>query len=298
MTNQPLILLYWRMARPLQLAAVALVYTWGVWLATTTWDAWQPLPHLIRLVVLLVVSVSIHYANEYADYDTDALTLRTPFSGGSGALHAAGASRETARRAAAATLAAGLAAALVAYLTGYLPGAALLLLLLGAAGGWMYSLPPLALAWRGWGEITNAGLGGMLLPIWGFAAQTGRIDGRLLLITLPFTLLVFTNLLAATWPDRLADAQVGKFTLATRWPPHRLRALYFLAVAGAYGTLWLTPEAWLPRPVVWAASLSWPLALWAGYVYTRHRSPFPSVLVMMVFLSLQIGGRLWLLSGA
>lgn len=297
MSGKQRLYLYWRMARPLQLVAVALVYTWGVLLAMPTLAAWQPLPYLIRLVVLLLVSASIHYANEYADYTTDALTTRTPFSGGSGALHDYAALRETAWRAAWIALMAGLTAGAAAYLTGYLPLTALLLLLLGIIGGWMYSLPPLALAWRGWGELANAALGGMLLTVWGFSAQAERVDGRILLISLPFTLFVFTNLLATTWADRQADQSVGKLTLATRWAPGQLRALYFLAVAAAYACWLMTPGVWLPRPIFWSTCLLLPLALWAGHAYTRRRSPFPSVLLMTLFLGIQIGGRLWSLVG-
>jgi 1,4-dihydroxy-2-naphthoate octaprenyltransferase len=52
----------------------------GIALPTFTFD----------LVVVLPVSASIHHADEYADYETDSLTRRTPFSGGSGALPESG----------------------------------------------------------------------------------------------------------------------------------------------------------------------------------------------------------------
>ena len=35
---------------------------------------------------LLRISISVHNANEYADFETDSLTTRTPSAGGSGAL--------------------------------------------------------------------------------------------------------------------------------------------------------------------------------------------------------------------
>jgi 1,4-dihydroxy-2-naphthoate octaprenyltransferase len=289
--------LYWHMARPAQLVAVTLVYSWGLLIALPWLDAFRPLSYVSGLSALLLASASIHYANEYADYETDAPAVRTPFFGGSGALQEYGAPRETALRAAQVTLIAGLMAALTATVFGLLPFLALPLLLLGIIGDWMYSLPPVALARRGWGELTNAFLGGMLLPIWGFTVQAGRLEWRMFLLTLPFMLHVFVNLLATTWADREADRRVGKFTLATRWSVANLRALYFLSVAAAYLSLFLMRDWLLPGRLVWLTALLLPLALWAGYSYARQHSPFPSVFVMVLFLIMQLAGCLALLLG-
>lgn len=287
--------LYWRMARPKQLAAVVLVYSWGILMTLSTPAAFRPSVYLAGLVTVLLASASIHYANEYADYETDALTIRTPFSGGSGALQEYGAPRKVALRAAQITLGIGSLLAVFAYLSGFLPFISLLLLGLGIAAGWMYSLRPLALAWRGWGELTNAFLGGTLLPVWGFSVQAERVDERVFLASLPFMLHVFNNLLATTWADRRADRRVGKLTLATRWPSARLRKLYFLVVATAYLALFLLGGRLSPLPLVWPTMLLLPLAIWAGWVYTRQHSPFPSVLVMVLFLMIQLGGCLLML---
>ena len=287
--------LYWRMARPKQLAAVVLVYSWGLLHALSTPAAFRPAVYLAGLATVLLASASIHYANEYADYETDALTVRTPFSGGSGALQAYGAPKKMALHAAQTALASAGLTAVFAYASGLLPFISLPLLALGIVGGWMYSLHPPALAWRGWGELTNAFLGGMLLPAWGFSVQAGRVDGRVFLASLPFMLHVFNNLLATTWADRRADRHVGKFTLATRWPVGRLRRLYFLVVALAYLTLLLLGGRLFPVPLVWLTMILLPLAVWAGHAYTRQHSPFPSVLVMVQFLIIQLGGCLMML---
>jgi len=42
------------------------------------------------MAALLATAASVHYANEYADHRTDALTDRTPVSGGSEALQTSG----------------------------------------------------------------------------------------------------------------------------------------------------------------------------------------------------------------
>jgi len=290
-----LLLLFVRMSRPSQLLAVILVYAWGALVAAVLLNGLNFATFLMGLAPLLLVSASIHYANEYADHETDALTDRTPFSGGSGALADYGAQPVLALRAAWVTLSLGLVLTAALILLDVLTLLSLPLLLLGAAGGWMYSLRPLALAWRGWGELDNALLGGVLLPAYGFAVQSGVLDQRIILLSLPFGLLVFVNLLATTWADGRADRQVGKFTLATRWPVLRLRLLYILVVLLAFALLLSYLDWLLPAPLVWANLLILPLALAAGWTYTRWRSPFPSVLVMVLFVSLQVAGWLALL---
>ena len=76
----------WRMARPTHLRLIAFVYLLGATMAMALGAAFDAQLLVFGLVVLLLVSSSVHYANEYADYETDALTQRTLFSGGSGAL--------------------------------------------------------------------------------------------------------------------------------------------------------------------------------------------------------------------
>lgn len=284
-------ILYFRMSRPDQLLLITAVFGWGVLVALTLPESrFDPALIMAGLLPLLFVSASIHYANEYADYETDALTVRTPFSGGSGALRDYDASPKTALTAAWVTLLIGLMFAVALYVIGSLPFVVLPILTLGAFGGWMYSLGPLALGWRGWGEVTNAFLGGMLLPVMGYAVLSARVDWRIILLTLPFALLTFDNLLATTWSDKSADQQVGKYTLATQWTTGRLRKIYLLAWAGASLVLVLSHDRFLPAPICWACALILPTVIWADRSYTRKHSPFPSVLVMVLFLFIQLAG--------
>mgnify|MGYP005841539151 CR=1 FL=1 len=280
----------WGMARPLIMLSVILVYLAG---ALVAWGRGHPLRGAALawgLAAGVLVVASIHYANEYADHETDALTTPTPFSGGSGVLPRGLVPRRVALWAAWAALALGLAVALAGLARGVLSPAALLALFLGAFGGWMYSLPPLALAWRGWGEADNAALGGIVLPLYGYAVQAGRVDWEVIVGCLPFALLVFANLLATTWPDRRADGRVGKRTLAARWPVSRLRLLYALAVAASFVLLPGLAGRTLPGPVALSGLLALPLALWGAWRYTRIESPHPTVYAMVGLLLAQMGG--------
>lgn len=277
-----------KMSRPSQLLAITLVYAFGCLLARANGIEYNSSFSAAGFLALIPVSISIHYANEFADYETDRLTVRTPFSGGSGALPESGLPRQIALTSAWITLALGSGVALIGWVLGRVPPISLVILALGALFGWMYSLRPLALAWNGWGELTNALLGVVVLPLYAFSVHTGWVDWKALLSFLPFGMLVFINLLATTWPDRQADAMVGKHTLATRWPVFRLRFTYVSVAGGAILFLLLLRNVVYPQLVVVSTLLVIPLLIWSTLAYTRQHSPFPTVAAMVFFLLVQL----------
>jgi len=287
----------WLAGRPSQVALIALVYALGVGMARTltapaiSWRAVE-----VGGALLLPVVLAVHWANEYADVETDRLTERTPFSGGSGAVERTGVGRELLARAAGVAMLLGIAGAVAARLTGLVSVTALALLLTIAVAGLAYSLPPAALVRRGVGELTNAVLGGVLLPLYGVAVA-GRVTAVALLAVVPFTLLVGCNLLATHWPDREADAAVGKRTLAVRWSPRGLRRAYWLLVAVAVLLTIVLVGRVLPISVVAAQVLALPPLLWGGVVLTRQRSPFPAVSAMVVHAGASTVAWWWLAFG-
>jgi 1,4-dihydroxy-2-naphthoate octaprenyltransferase len=231
----------------------------------------------LSFITTIMVSASIHFTNEFADHETDALTTRTPYSGGSGVIPKGLVPRSLAMNAAWASLFIGLSVQIYSILNGNHPLFALPVLLLGAVGGWMYSLPPLRLGWRGWGEVENALLGSNLLPFYGFVTTSGSFDVTVVLACLPVTLLAFVNLLAVTWPDRQSDETVGKMTLATRWPSRKLRIVYRIAVIASYASLILL-EGWiLPKEIIFSSLLALPLLIWGAHTYTRNKISIATV---------------------
>jgi 1,4-dihydroxy-2-naphthoate polyprenyltransferase len=285
------------MARPSHIALILVVAAIGSLAAVAAGSAVSVATILSAAVVLVLVSASVHYVNDWADHATDALTVRTPFSGGSGTLPATGLPRRLALVAAVATATLASAFALAALLAGLLSVAAATLLVLGGFLGWAYSAPPLALGWRGLGELANAVAGGLVLPLYGYAAIAGEITLVVAFAFLPFAALDFSNLLATTWPDRRADAAVGKRTLATRWPVSRLRIAHAVADALAIALLAiLALTAAVPLPVGIAGLVAAPLIVWGLVRYTRQESPAPTVAAMLALAFLLLAG--WAIAAA
>jgi len=283
----------WQTSRPDQLLLILGVYLFGVKIALAKGATAPMRPLIAGALAILPVAASVHYANEYADYETDRYNdNRTQFSGGSGAMQAANVDREIVLQAATAALALGMTVTAVVALMDLLTVEAVGLLAVIAVLGWQYSVGPLRLAWRGWGELDNAVLGGLLLPVYGAAVVSGNLR-VVALASIPFFLLVLLNLFATQWPDREADAAAGKRTLAVRWSATRLRRAYAsIAIAAGLSLFVLTPGI-LPVPVALASLLVVPLVCWGWYGYTRREVPWPTVFAMLGLLALQFLAWCW-----
>ena len=273
-----------RLTRPDQVLLITVVFTAGGLMGRASSGSADVVAWALGIAAVVLVAVSVHAANEYADADTDARTTRTRFSGGSGAISAHGLARSWALRIAIVSGLAGVALSVGAAIMGLVPAAATTGILIGLVLGWEYSLPPLALARHRAGEVTNALLGGLLLPVTGAAAMGAPI-GASAVAFVPFTLLVFVNLLETQWPDRVADRAVGKDTLTSSLSLRSLRAIAAAVAGVAYVSLLLLPPA-----VTLASLAALPLSLW-GVVSMGRRPPGPSVMAMVVSIVAQ--GAAW-----
>jgi 1,4-dihydroxy-2-naphthoate octaprenyltransferase len=271
------------MSRPLVLLSTLLSWFLGVSIAIGSGAYFVPQKFLFGLIVILFSAASIHYVNEYADYETDTFTRRTFFSGGSGILPRGKVPREQALILGQLSLIIALLLQIFALLNGIHPPAVLFVTIIGISGGWMYSLPPLKLAWRGLGELDNAFLGACLLPFHGYLVIAGNVDWWVFLAILPISLIAFNHLLIVTWPDRKADAKVGKKTLATLLNPAKLRAI-FLAVSALSFLIHLI--IWgrvIPTNVFLAGLFAFPFIFYGFFTYTKSERSL-SVLFALHFM--------------
>ncbi len=291
--TQTRIVALFRMSRPQMLAVGVLVCALGVLMgAHATGDVrWSSAA--AGLVALLAANLCAHFADEYTDRDTDALSQRTWFSGGSGVLPSGLVAPAFALRAALIAAACALLAGAMATALGWLSPAAFAILLLGLLGGWCYSMPPLALERRGLGELANAALGAILIPLLGFATQRGAITPDAVLGLLPVFTITMANLLGVHWADRRADAAVGKRTLVVMLGKRALH-LHRLLTALTYASTWaLAGAALLPPSVAVAITLTLPISLWATAAFTRReRDGSSSVAMAALMLAACVGWHL------
>ncbi|MBS3997446.1 MAG: prenyltransferase [Hydrogenophaga sp.] len=210
----------------------------------------------------------LHDARNGADASNQ--TGLHPFTGGSRLIQTGAVSeRQTAELAQALCVFLLPAGLLLAVMTG--PGV-LLLGLAGMALAWAYSAPPFRLMSRGLGEL-SVGLVWFLVVIGADYVQRRQFFPIPAAVALSFATLVAALLLANGFPDRAADAQVGKQTLVVRLGPSAAAALYGTWVVLAHG--WLALSVWLlipPMQALWGLlSLPVSLAAWAWLWRYRHR---------------------------
>jgi 1,4-dihydroxy-2-naphthoate octaprenyltransferase len=142
----------------------------------------------------------------------------------------------------------------------------------GVAGlfiGWAYSAPPFRLNSRGWGELCVAA-GFLLITVGSDFVQRKGFSAAPFIAGLSYALLVTNLLYINQFPDRSADAAVGKLHWVARLTVHHARWGYVLIVALAY--LFLLGSVALGCLPLCAllALLALPLSVKAARLLVRH----------------------------
>jgi 1,4-dihydroxy-2-naphthoate octaprenyltransferase len=167
--------------------------------------------------------------NEVYDQDTDIRNRnRSPFTGGSGMVVDGRLADSAVRRAACVSFGFAGLAALITLFTSHSPDAFKLLayLVVGAGLGMGYTVPPVRLSARGWGELTVGFTHSLYLIGYGYLLQSGDLmRTEVVLLALPVFFSVLAAILLAGLPDLGADMNVGKQTLAVRCGPQTVSIL-------------------------------------------------------------------------
>ena len=227
----------------------------------------------------------IVFANDVADMATDRRNFTfTLFSGGSRVLVEGLLSRRQLARAAVlcATL-----SALCGVFLGVRHGAwlPLPLIVFGLALLWAYSYPPLRLSYRGGGEYLQMVGVGLVLPLIGYSAHAGTLDGlpwQLMPLMLALSL---SCAMATALPDEPSDRADGKRTHAVRFGLAGSRRVILRLNVLALAWLVLVPLPGAPLPA--RAALALPcLALWLAGL--RHPGARPGERGMLLFVTAQV----------
>lgn len=234
----------------------------------------------IGLIVQLLVQWSVSFLNDYWDIETDRInTQRTLLSGGSGELTTGILPRWVA-------MAAGLILQSIALLIAWGAGIpawswAILLLTMGLVH--IYTMPPIKLVYRGWGEFTTASIAAIAVPSWAYSLQTETVSAEVLRWAIPLVPFMMGMMLAIATPDLSADRQVNKHTLAVIVGERHIATLYATLLGLGYGLMFLL----LPlRFGLMVSALSLPLALWA---WSGLRQPIKATATARLLMILRTG---------
>jgi 1,4-dihydroxy-2-naphthoate polyprenyltransferase len=184
-------------------------------------------------LMIITLQLSGHAANDYADFETDAANRnRTWFSGGSGVLPAGDISKRGAIRMS-------VAFAVVTILLGLTFTvlldwnlSVLVLTIIGLVMALQYSLAPLKLSYRGFGEIFMLFVYGSICADTSFILQHGSWDNIAFFATAPLMVQVMVFMLLSEYPDIEADSSAGKRNLVVRMGRDRTRPVAMLVILG------------------------------------------------------------------
>jgi 1,4-dihydroxy-2-naphthoate polyprenyltransferase len=166
-------------------------------------------------LIALFVLIATAFGNDYADAETDRLNRTfNIFSGGSRVIPDG---LITTRQMLAATvIASALSVALSLVFIIFFGGHPFILILnlIGLLTGIGYSLPPLRINYRGFGELFVMLMYGPFCVFFGYAAQLQpQLEARVFYISIPLALAIFLMILITEIPDTGTDRISGKTTI-------------------------------------------------------------------------------------
>jgi 1,4-dihydroxy-2-naphthoate octaprenyltransferase len=171
--------------------------------------------YLFGQLIVTSFHLMVHFDNDYFDQESDSITTRTAWSGGSGVISGDELPQNVALFAGRGCQMIGLVATIEAIFVGNIA--------LGIVGiaimffAWFYSVPPVRLLERGLGELDGVLVVSVLVPLAGYTAFAHGIGPHVLLAILPGACAMFAMMLSVEIPDAPADRITGKRNLVVRW---------------------------------------------------------------------------------
>ncbi len=124
----------------------------------------------------------------------------------------------------------------------------------------VYSVPPIRLVDRGFGEFLLAFHIAYVVPAIGFLIQTGTYHRLLSVTTLPLMLIAIASFIALSFRTYADDLKYERRTLLTRLGWERTVPLHHFVILLAYVLLAVVPLFGFSIPLVWPAFLTFPFA--------------------------------------
>lgn len=183
-----------KLGRPQYLAGNFLVFTMGALLAVILGSEFASSKFILGYAILFTAHLSVHYSNDYFDFEVDHLTTPNAISGGSGVLVKNPELKEFSKWFALTIMGISILLALIFTIIFNYPITFFLFLVFGNLLAWFYTAPPIKLVYRRLGEVANIVAVAIFLGA-GYFALKGTLDLPFLIFLLPviFLQIIFIN---------------------------------------------------------------------------------------------------------
>jgi 1,4-dihydroxy-2-naphthoate octaprenyltransferase len=161
---------------------------------------------------------------------------------------------------------------------------AVLMLLLFVLG-YFYSVPPVRLVQRGYGELLVAFSLANLIPAIAYTMQSGDLHRLLGMVTFPLTFILLAYQLANSLLPYASDLKNNKKTMMIVLGWQQGMNLHNLLVLGAYFTLGLAAIFGLPWSLTWPVLLTLPVGLFEIWQMIRIANGVKPAWRLMTFTS-------------
>ena len=247
------------------------LYLLGALLALASGAAFGFDRFVFGYIVLMTGHLSVHYSNDYFDYEVDSKTVAGALSGGSGILPRHPELLGVARGLGIALAAASVLLAVAFVLFYRFPWYYLGFAIFGNLLSWYYTAPPVRLAYRGLGEIATMIAVGFLMPGIGDFSTFGTFSPAFLAFAVPLLLYSLSFILNVEVPDMEGDAACGKHTFVA----HRGRGFAFVMIGAMalLATAYLAVLALAPAPFDLRPAFAFSLAPLAPALYGMVKQP-------------------------
>lgn len=250
-----------QITRPLSLLAGMLLYALGVGIVIYRGDAVDGGVYWLGQACVTMLQVSSFYLLEYYDRLQSPSRRRESNSTNPRPAQDARRERNVYLLAAVTTLTIGAMLTVLLLNRGDLPPAGFVILGLAFLLAFFYSVPPLKLAYSGYGELIAAVLLTNLAPAFGYLLQAGDLIEVLGVLTLPLTTLYLAMSLAISLEHYFDEIKRGRQNMMIRLGWSRGMFLHNFFVLLSYLTIGLSTFFGLPWDLTWPRLLTLPLGL-------------------------------------
>jgi len=271
-----------RLSRPIHILLAALTYFFGASIANYLGKPFRTDSFWLGLIAVLLAQISMNLLAEVFRPVNEPIiedeTLKGRLTLRNNALYVS-----------IAALTANVVIAFLLYNNHRLTLSAFLFLLLSLVIILTYSVPPLRLINRGFGEFLLAAHLTYVIPSIAYILQAGETH-RLLLLTIPLVFLAFAYFIVMDFPSFASDRKYDRVTFLTRLGWERVVPLHHLFVLLAYLFFLASPVFGISLSLLWPAFLTFPFALFQIFQLRNIALGAPTNWILLTVTALSVFG--------